>query len=61
MRLKRVLALAATQLCRAETIDFDRAATGAPPPGWTVAMTHKVLPGVREQRGSTAGASRRKL
>jgi len=27
--------------CSAETINFDNAAPGALPPGWTVAMTHK--------------------
>jgi hypothetical protein len=28
-------------MCFAETIDFDNAAAGAVPSGWTVAMTHK--------------------
>ncbi len=31
----------ATCVCFAETINFDRATPGAPPSGWTVAMTHK--------------------
>src|SRR5450759_2697902 len=34
-------ALCATGACFAETINFDKAAPGAAPPGWTVAMTHK--------------------
>ncbi len=35
------LALAVRYSARAETISFDRAATGAMPAGWTVAMTHQ--------------------
>ena len=35
-----VAALCATAACLAETINFDKAAPGATPPGWTVAMTH---------------------
>ena len=34
-------ALCATGACLAETINFDKAAPGAAPPGWTIAMTHQ--------------------
>lgn len=34
-------AMFAAGACFAETINFDNAALGAVPPGWTVAMTHK--------------------
>jgi 3-keto-disaccharide hydrolase len=35
------VALCVACVCFAETINFDKAAPGAMPPGWTVAMTHK--------------------
>jgi hypothetical protein len=34
------VALAAPWTCSAEAINFDTAKPGAPPPGWSVAMTH---------------------
>jgi hypothetical protein len=36
-----LLMVAALLPCRAETINFDRAASGSVPAGWTVAMTHQ--------------------
>ena len=39
--MRPILILVAASACFAETINFDNAAPGAPPPGWTVAMTHK--------------------
>jgi hypothetical protein len=36
-----ITALGAACVCFAETVNFDKAAPGAVPPGWTVAMTHK--------------------
>jgi hypothetical protein len=36
-----VTTLSAAGVCFADTINFDKASTGAPPPDWTVAMTHK--------------------
>jgi len=35
-----IAALCAACACFAETVNFDKAAPGAAPPGWTVAMTH---------------------
>ena len=39
--LGSILALAAFPICRAQTINFDRAPTGSVPDGWSVAMTHQ--------------------
>ncbi len=36
-----MLVLAATYPSRAEIVNFDRAAAGAAPAGWTIAMTHQ--------------------
>jgi hypothetical protein len=35
-----ILALAASCVCNAETLNFDNAQVGASPSGWTIAMTH---------------------
>jgi hypothetical protein len=35
-----LIAISIALLCSAQTIDFDNAAPGSVPPGWTVAMTH---------------------
>jgi hypothetical protein len=44
LKIGSVLALTAFSICRAQTIDFDRAQTGSIPDGWTVAMTHQGSP-----------------
>jgi hypothetical protein len=36
-----IAGMSAAGLCMAQTINFDNVTPGAPPPGWTVAMTHK--------------------
>jgi hypothetical protein len=39
--VKLILALIGVAVCSAETINFDGAAVGGVPAGWTVSMTHK--------------------
>jgi hypothetical protein len=36
-----IACLSTAGVCAAQTVNFDSAAAGAVPPGWTVAMTHK--------------------